>query len=270
MLRHMDAAHNSGTPGTSGRRWAYTGLALGLFVSEAANIAHSFVPPEGAPPGWRPQPGAVLGSMFWPLALFVTLEIQARVVWPEGKRWWAARWLGLTPVASVAAFVSYRHMCGLLTHYGEDWWTAHLGPVAVDGLMVMATAALLATTGVRPARAAASPGDTATDVPDVSTPAPAHVPAAPAPTERHTPDTPVRLTAVPTPKRRAARTGTRAAKPQATVQAAHEAAARLTAQKRAVGRRNLGEELRAAGFSCSNDKADELLAALNTTTTQEA
>ena len=59
----------------------------------------------------------------------------------------------VAPVAAVAAFVSYRHLSGLLGHYGEETLIAHLGPLAVDGLMVMATAALLTgrTQPVRPA-----------------------------------------------------------------------------------------------------------------------
>src|SRR5690606_65095 len=69
-------------------------------------------------------------------------------------------------VASVAAVVSYRHLSGLLSHYGEDPLTVAIGPLAVDGLMVVATGALLATGRARhavtperaePARPAAAP-----------------------------------------------------------------------------------------------------------------
>ncbi|MFE9204265.1 hypothetical protein [Micromonospora sp. NPDC007230] len=45
----------------------------------------------------------------------------------------------------MAALVSYRHLSGLLGHYGEDAVTVTVGPLAVDGLMLMATGALLAT-----------------------------------------------------------------------------------------------------------------------------
>ncbi|WP_213453113.1 hypothetical protein [Rhizomonospora bruguierae] len=138
----------------SGRGWAYFGAILGGAVSIAANVAHSYVPPtpaEGAPPvpaDWTPQPGAVVGAIFWPVALFVAVEILARVAWPSGRRWSALRFGGLVPVATVAAIVSYKHLSGLLTFYGEDALTAMIGPLAVDGLMVMATGALLAT-GIR-------------------------------------------------------------------------------------------------------------------------
>jgi hypothetical protein len=129
----------------SGRGWAYTGAISGGLVSIAANVAHSFIPPHGASATWRPEPGAVVGAVVWPVFLFIAVEILARVAWPHGPVWHFVRWAGLLPVAVVAALVSYRHLSGLLAHYGEEPIVYHLGPLAVDGLMVMATGALLAT-----------------------------------------------------------------------------------------------------------------------------
>jgi hypothetical protein len=130
---------------TRGKGWAYTGALVGGGISIAANVAHSFVPPATAAADWRPQPGAVIGSMFWPILLFVAVEILARVMWPKGFWWGALRFGGLLPVAAVAGLVSYRHLSALLIFYGEDATISVLGPLAVDGLMVMATAALLVT-----------------------------------------------------------------------------------------------------------------------------
>ena len=138
----------------TGRGWAYVGAGLGGTVSVAANVAHSYVPPPGAPAGWAPQDGAIGGAVFWPVALFVAIEILARVTWPAGWRYALVRFAGLLPVAVVAAVVSYRHLSGLLHWYGEDALTVVIGPLAVDGLMVMATGALVATGG----RTAASAG----------------------------------------------------------------------------------------------------------------
>jgi hypothetical protein len=132
-------------PSVAGRGWAYVGALLGGVVSVAANVAHSYVPPADAPDHWSPQGGAVVGAIFWPVALFVAVEILARVPWPTGRKWWWLRFGGLLPVAAVAALVSYRHLAGLLRFYGEDGITATLGPLAVDGLMVVATGALLVT-----------------------------------------------------------------------------------------------------------------------------
>jgi len=127
----------------TGRAWAYTGAVLGAAVSIAANVSHAYVPPTAAPASWSPQPGAVTGAVFWPVALLVALEILARVAWPAQARWLAVRWLGLTPVCLVAAVVSYRHLSGLLAWYGEDPITSTIGPLAVDGLMALASGALL-------------------------------------------------------------------------------------------------------------------------------
>ena len=125
--------------------WAYLGLMIGGAISIGANIAHSMIPPRGAEPGWAPEVGAVILSMSWPVLLLVGVEIMTRVDWPDSTRWTLLRWVGLLPVALVAAVVSYRHMSGLMSHYGEDHVTSALGPVGIDGLMVMSSAALLAT-----------------------------------------------------------------------------------------------------------------------------
>lgn len=148
-----------------GRGWAYTGALLGGAVSIAANIAHSYVPPVGALAGWVPERGAVGSAVFWPVALLVAVEIFARTGWPTGKRWVVARFLGLLRVAIVAAVVSYRHMSGLLAFYAEDPLTATIGPLAVDGLMVMATSALIGTSRRRPGEAVSD--DTETEAPEV-------------------------------------------------------------------------------------------------------
>lgn len=130
---------------TPGRAWAYAGALLGGGVSVAANVAHSYVPPAGAAASWSPHAGAVIGAVFWPVALLVAVEILARVDWPAAHGWAVLRYAGLLPVALVAAAVSYRHLSGLLGYYGEDALTTRFGPLAVDGLMLVATGALIAT-----------------------------------------------------------------------------------------------------------------------------
>jgi hypothetical protein len=133
---------------TPARAWAYTGAIVGAGVSVAANVLHSYVPPVGVAPGWHPATGAVVGAVFWPLALLVAIEIFAR--WHPTRR--SAKWLrvlGLVPVAVVAAVVSYRHMSGLLAYWHEDPVTVYIGPLAVDGLMTMAASALIETSNRR-------------------------------------------------------------------------------------------------------------------------
>lgn len=126
------------------RRWAYIGALVGAGVSIAANVLHSYVPPDNLPPSWQPATGAVVGAIFWPVALLIVIELFAR--WhPDVMRFRLLRWLGLVPVAVVAAVVSYRHMSGLLEWWHEDPVTVVIGPLAVDGIMVMAAGALIAT-----------------------------------------------------------------------------------------------------------------------------
>jgi hypothetical protein len=137
------------------RGWfvAWLSFVVGGLVSVAANIAHTLYPTAaqlatwtaaGNPADtWAPSPGAMVFAAFWPIALILSVEVLTRVSWRPGFLFGLARYGGTTLVAAVAAVMSYRHMSGLLAIWGEDAWGAHLGPLAVDGLMVVAAAALL-------------------------------------------------------------------------------------------------------------------------------
>lgn len=146
---HMTPADHVAQPGPAlrhGAVWARLGFTLGIAASVAANVAHSFVPPDGwdMTQEWTPRHGAVVGAVFWPLALFVAIEVIARVNWPAGRHWWFARWVGLTAMAACAAVISYQHMYGLLIWFGEGQLSATIGPLVADGLMALCSAALLA------------------------------------------------------------------------------------------------------------------------------
>lgn len=126
-----------------GRSWAYGGVTLGAVASVAANVAHSYVAPESASKGWSPEPGLVLVSALWPLALMIAVEVLVRSEWPDGWFSLSVRYGGVGAVAVVAAVVSYQHLSGLLRHYGETSTAVAIGPLAIDGLMLVCTAALL-------------------------------------------------------------------------------------------------------------------------------
>jgi hypothetical protein len=128
---------SSMTASSKGVRWAYLGMGIGGVASILANIAHACLPDH-------PPAGSVIAAAFWPVALFVTIEILAKNAWPSAARWTLLRWGGTLPVAAVTAVVSYRHMSGLLAAWGEDPLTATIGPIAVDGLLVMSTGAIIA------------------------------------------------------------------------------------------------------------------------------
>jgi hypothetical protein len=115
---------------------AWISFALGVTVSIAANVLHADLDGSTTP--------ELAGSAFWPLALLLSIEVLTRVTWPTGLLWGIARFGGVGLVALVAAVLSYRHMAGLLGSWGEDRWNSHLGPLAVDGLMLVSATALLA------------------------------------------------------------------------------------------------------------------------------
>lgn len=124
---------------TSGRAWARTGFTFGIAASLAANVADVLTRPH--------EPfGGVLSAAFWPVALLIALEILTRVAWPGGVWWKVTRYGGVLVVALIAALASYTHMAGLLTTYGEGW-LAGIEPLAVDGLLIVSSMALLAISG---------------------------------------------------------------------------------------------------------------------------
>ncbi|MGI5237004.1 hypothetical protein [Dactylosporangium sp. CA-139066] len=164
------------TAPATGRGWAYTGAILGGAISVAANIAHSFIRPATAPDTWSPEPGAVISAMAWPVVLFVAVEILARTPWPNKVSYHLLRWAGLPPVAFVAALVSYRHLSGLLAYYGEEPIVQRLGPIAIDGLMLMATGAIIATRHMTTPAADTTPADTSTQPASAPLAATVHAP----------------------------------------------------------------------------------------------
>lgn len=121
-----------------GKGVTWLAFIVGIAASVAGNIAHA-----------RPQIGPQIAAAFYPLALLLTVEIMQRVPWPRSGWWSAARFGGLIVVAGVAGVVSYGHMYGLLLSYGEDRLTATIGPLAVDGLVVVSSCGLLALSRTR-------------------------------------------------------------------------------------------------------------------------
>lgn len=126
----------------SGRLVAWCALLLGGCMSIAANALH-VVQVIGPSMGGASVP-QIVGAAFWPVALILAVEVIARVSWPAGLGYRVIRWGGVGAVAVVAAIVSYRHMHGLLLHWGEDPVTALLGPIGVDGLVSIGAVALMA------------------------------------------------------------------------------------------------------------------------------
>jgi hypothetical protein len=106
-------------------------LALGVAASIAANVLHA-----------RDNLISQAIAAWPPLALLLTVELISRV--PVHRRALAAVRIAATGViAVIAAWVSYWHMAGVTARYGETSTSAHLMPLSVDGLIVVASISLV-------------------------------------------------------------------------------------------------------------------------------
>jgi hypothetical protein len=123
----------------SGRRWARFGLGLGAVLSVLGNETHTVLVSSTVNLIIR-----VVLAFIWPAALFVAVEVFVRVAWREQMIDWFGRIILLGPVSAVAAVVSYQHIHALMILGGEDDFSALIGPLAIDGLMLGSTVALLA------------------------------------------------------------------------------------------------------------------------------
>lgn len=158
---------------TSGRRWARFALVATLFVSVVANITHAVLA-DSEITLWLRVPGAAI----WPILSFLAIEIIVRIVW---RRTWAhalARLFILGP-AVPAVIVSYEHQERLLRMMGESGIVQAIGPLAIDGLMIGCTLALLFTrpTPATPATPASEPMAAEAEIEIEQPPAPAEAPA---------------------------------------------------------------------------------------------
>jgi len=136
--------------------WGRLALTIGIGTSIGGNVQAIHL--DNATPGI----GAHLSAVFWPAALFILIEIMLHTPWANRAKDRLARWAGLGLVAFIAAWVSYWHLAHVLSSYGYDKLSTYLGPLAIDGMMAMATVAL---TRISEARGMASRASAmATDV----------------------------------------------------------------------------------------------------------
>jgi hypothetical protein len=106
-------------------------LTLGVAVSVVANILHA-----------DPNPISQAIAAWAPLALLLAVELISRV--PVHQRSHARlRIIATAGIAGIAAWVSYWHMVGVATRYGETGPTPYLLPISVDGLIIVASISLI-------------------------------------------------------------------------------------------------------------------------------
>jgi hypothetical protein len=146
--RAGDAGDSRVTHGAKGGKFvAWVGFALGSLLSVAANVLAARIAPEHAPADWNPSLDAQVGAAAWPLMLIIAVEVLSRIAWPPGALWKLARYGGVGMVALVGAVISYGHIHEVLQSWGYIDFAAKVGPLGVDGLMVVCGFAMLATSG---------------------------------------------------------------------------------------------------------------------------
>lgn len=106
-------------------------LWLGIAVSVGANILHA-----------RDNAISQAIAAWPPFSLFVTTELLGWVPGRGRARRWA-RMSATAAIAGIAAWVSYWHMAGVASRYGEAGAAPYLLPLSVDGLIVVASVSLV-------------------------------------------------------------------------------------------------------------------------------
>lgn len=125
------------------RLMAWSGFAIGSLVSVAGNWLAAWLPAGVMPPGWAPSLPSQVGAAVWPVALLVSIEVLSRTAWRPGKAWLLVRLGGMGVVALGSGVISYGHIHAVLLSWGYDWLGAGVGPLVIDGLMVVSGFALL-------------------------------------------------------------------------------------------------------------------------------
>jgi hypothetical protein len=146
--RAGDAGDSRVTHGAKGGKFvASLGFVLGSLFSVAANVLAARIPAKDAPADWTPPLDAQVGAVAWPLMLIIAVEVLSRIPWPPGALWKLARYGGVGTVALVGAVISYGHIHEVLLLWRYSPIGASVGPLGVDGLMVVCGFAMLATSG---------------------------------------------------------------------------------------------------------------------------
>ncbi|WP_394614503.1 DUF2637 domain-containing protein [Lentzea sp. JNUCC 0626] len=123
---------------------AWAGFVFGSIMSIAANVLSTWLPAAHQPAGWSPGLAPQIGAAVWPIGLLVSIEVLSRVRWPRGWFWVLARFGGIGVVALGSAIISYGHLRDVLIAWHYRPLAAAVGPLVLDGLMVLCGFALLA------------------------------------------------------------------------------------------------------------------------------
>lgn len=111
-----------------------------LLVSMAASVAFNVL---GTALVTR-SPIAIVMAFLWPVLATLAVEIMCKVRFPKGTLWNVARFGGVGMVALISMVTSYSHTFHVLMSWNQGLLIAITGPLAIDGMMTLTGAALLA------------------------------------------------------------------------------------------------------------------------------
>jgi hypothetical protein len=123
---------------------AYVALLVGAGLSVAGNVADTYRTRGGATDALD-----VILAGAWPVLVLLTIELFVSRRWSPERGFQVLRWAGCLAIGSMAMMVSWVHLHDLLDSRGQIIPVATGGPLAIDGMAIMATGLLLSTRGLR-------------------------------------------------------------------------------------------------------------------------
>lgn len=142
---------------------AWAGFLFGTAISVGGNVLATWLPRltgQVTDPAWSPGLWPQVGAAVWPLALLLSVEVLTRTRWRVGIQWSLARLGGILAVALGGAVISYGHLHEVLTAWHYPPAAAFVGPLVIDGLMLISGFALLSISKNRTHDAAATTSGT--------------------------------------------------------------------------------------------------------------
>lgn len=134
---------------------AYVSLLVGAGLSVAGNLADTYRT-RGADVDTLDK----VMAAGWPILVLLAIEMFVSPRWSPARLFQVWRWVGCLAVGGMAMVVSWTHLHDLMATRGQLVAVSILGPLAIDGMAVMATGLILSTR-VR--------GQVAMDTPDMGT-----------------------------------------------------------------------------------------------------
>lgn len=129
-----------------GRFWtgavAYISLLVGAGLSVAGNVADTY-----RTRGDHTDTLDLTMAAGWPILVLLAIEMFVSPRWSRARLFQVWRWVGCLAVGGMAMIVSWTHLNDLMASRGQLDIVSILGPLAIDGMAIMATGLILSTRG---------------------------------------------------------------------------------------------------------------------------